>query len=1101
MHLEWLNVSEYASIDVFGSNAKMTPIKAKFLDKIMAPKSEFYDGNGIQRRYGAKSTISQHMGIDLQGTLFNPKTGKMERYGEIMLPDDVGMESISFGKKPFDVRVINNKNNEIKTAKEVFFEKMTGDVEAQWNAIETSSRPLKSLFDAFETSTLKNHDIAVATMRYPRTRPNDLMFLRLKGFVDAKSGNQAIVNAFDVFNIFEGDYDIDAVDYFWGGSKSFADNIIRQQKVFVPTADVSRATEVLPDIEFSPSNIRVTNRSWGELFSNKRAMSGIRGLVQATSALVKHVDNIAAKQADGRKVLLRNPNVKKGKEGYWEVEMDWDNTDYHLRTALEGQILLDATNPDPSMLNTVRRWRFDSLFPEYSSGKTLSKDDFYSVDSKGVKTYYPDRLTGFIRGKKESSNEYADYRARLFRRFEYEMVDGVLTKVEKDLWFNDKQHIQKIMRQYSQLLEVTPGRKVHTMGNSKSASYDDMLTRSQKYFTYANNFADNMFKSMYYKQEFDQVAGKSKYVNQGNAALNINAKEFQEMYNSKPKTYTNKDGQEIKAKFGHEPTTTPFPKALIQNMQKIAKGESGGIVERMLYTIYDMDPLNALSADTKVLTNKSYRRELEFTYELLNNPDFNVAEMTDAMPKLLYSVGKDVGMLKRLKTQAAMTAKNTYGKAKVSKLRKLNQDIYALEQKLGPLLTKEYKKSKKSRDIGKFDIVEIQNDRDVINGTVHYYTLNHLVKSFQAENPGKMKQDLIDLRTFIGKNYGNLIELHGLGYKRRSMYSAETREMLSETKTSKQIELTAEEMLSKGTREHGLAFLLNFAMPSVSSIQNKVGVFNGNVMPIAAYGSGNYSRAIRWLLKAKSNRLPGGENILGTQQVESLLRHWAEIDFTWRRFFSGRSKHLPLDITEMNKLLSYGAPKFDWKMNSMFSKLTDIQINKPVDEFNPFGMGRKYDAQMQFYRSLANADRGVQSVDFGKGLDVMSYTNQLMMENGYMTPAKHLALMADVSQKLGPIAKKVFPNQIDVNTGEVKPLRPFDMLSNPVYAMLGSGMGTFGGGLSLDPWNAMGSYGQMSAKKMINQVIDIKNTNKNHWFEAYNQKDIRQDINKKPEDC
>ena len=1103
MHMEWLNLSEYASIDVFGSNAKMTPIKAQFIDKVMAPKSEFYDGNGILRRYGAKSTISQHMGIDLKGTLFNPKTGKIERYGEIMLPDDVGMESISFGKKPFDVRVVNTKTNEIRTAKEVFMELMPKGTakELLWSKIESHTEPLKELFRQFESGFLKDYDIVISTMRYPRTRPNDLMFLRLKGFVDPRSGNQAIVNSFDVFNIFEGDYDIDAVDYFWAGSKAFTDNIIRQQKVFVPTADVSNAKEVLPDVEFSPRNVRATNNAWGELFSNKRAMANIRGLVQATSALVKHVDNIAAVQADGRKVLLRNPNVKKGQEGYWEVEMDWNNADFHLRQALEGQILLDATNPDPAMLNTVRRWRYDMLFPEYSSGKTLSKDDFYSVDRNGVKTYYPDRLAGFINGKKDNSNEYADYRVRLFRRFEYEMVDGVLTKVEKDLRAIDKKEIQTIMRQYSQLLEVTPGRKVHTGGTSKTASYDDMLSRSQKYFTYANNFVDKLFKSTYYSQEYDPMTEKTNYIYQGNPAIKVNAKDMQEYYNPKPREYVDSKGNRQQAKFLVDPTTNPFPRAVVENFRKIARGESGGIVERMLHTIYDMDPLNALSSDTKVLTNRGYRQEQQLAYELLNNPDFDVSRMTDIMPKLLYNVKKDVSTLNSLKYDAARLAKNRYMKNKVSKLRALNQEIYKLEQKLNGLMTAEYKKTRRTKDLAKFDIVEIQNDRDVINGTVHYYTLSHLVKSFQPTNPGKMKEDLIALRTFIGKNYGNLTELHGLGYRRKSMYTAETRESLSNTKTSKQIELTAEEMLTKGVNEHGITFLLNFAMPSTSAIQNKVGVFNGNVMPIAAYGSGNYSRAIRWLLKARSRRLPGANDAMDLTQIDNLLRHWAEIDFTWRRFFSGRSKHLPLDVTEMNKLLSYGAPKFDWKMNKMFSNYTDIQINKPVDEFNPFGMGRRYDMQMQFYRSLANADRGVKAIDFGEGLDILSYTNQLMMENGYMTPTKHLALMGDVTQRLGSISKKVFPSQVDVNTGEVKQLRPFDMLNNPIYAMLGSGYGKFGSGLSLDPWNAMSQYNQISAKKMMNQVIDMKNAKQNEWRNSYFEKDVRQDINKKAEDC
>lgn len=92
---------------------------------------------------------------------------------------------------------------------------------------------------------------------------------------------------------------------------------------------------------------------------------------------------------------MRNPNVKEGENGYWEVEMDWNNGDFHLRQAFEGQILLDATSPDPNILNSVRNWRYDFLFPKYSSGKTLAKEDFVREDG----SYNTTGLRDFINGK------------------------------------------------------------------------------------------------------------------------------------------------------------------------------------------------------------------------------------------------------------------------------------------------------------------------------------------------------------------------------------------------------------------------------------------------------------------------------------------------------------------------------------------------------------------------------------------------------------------------------------------------------------------------------------------------------------------------------
>jgi hypothetical protein len=291
-------------------------------------------------------------------------------------------------------------------------------------------------------------------------------------------------------------------------------------------------------------------------------------------------------------------------------------------------------------------------------------------------------------------------------------------------------------------------------------------------------------------------------------------------------------------------------------------------------------------------------------------------------------------------------------------------------------------------------------------------------------------------------------------------------------------------------------------MPSVASMQNKVGVFNGNVMPVAVKPTGNYARVVRWLLKGHAGLLPKGiYEKTPRKHFTQMLKGLAEVDFVWRRFFSGQSQHLPLEATEVNKLLTYGAPKWHWKMNSLFDKYTDRSFDKPVDEFNPFGMGRKYDMNIQFFRALSNVDRAINGNEFEQGASVLSYTNQLMMENGYMTPQKHLALMADVSQKLGPVMNKVFPSQIDVNTGQVQPLKPFDMLNNPIYALLGGGTGLTGSGLSLDPWRAMNKYEQNSVNKMMKQVKDMRKADNRVWEEAYFEKDIRKDINKTPEDC
>ena len=64
-------------------------------------------------------------------------------------------------------------------------------------------------------------------LRYPRTRPNDFTLLRIKEFLKKDAGNQLILNPMDVWQVFEGDYDVDMGDAFWAGTKEMIDHSIR----------------------------------------------------------------------------------------------------------------------------------------------------------------------------------------------------------------------------------------------------------------------------------------------------------------------------------------------------------------------------------------------------------------------------------------------------------------------------------------------------------------------------------------------------------------------------------------------------------------------------------------------------------------------------------------------------------------------------------------------------------------------------------------------------------------------------------------------------------------------------------------------------------
>ena len=87
--------------------------------------------------------------------------------------------------------------------------------------------------------------------------------------------------------------------------------------------------------------------------------------------------------------------------------IDWDNADFHLRQALEGQLILDMSSPDFNILGKHKKdWRENTLFPRFSEGKTLSKDNFINADG----TYNTSNLRSFINGKKTRDGQFKDHR-------------------------------------------------------------------------------------------------------------------------------------------------------------------------------------------------------------------------------------------------------------------------------------------------------------------------------------------------------------------------------------------------------------------------------------------------------------------------------------------------------------------------------------------------------------------------------------------------------------------------------------------------------------------------------------------------------------------
>ena len=127
-------------------------------------------------------------------------------------------------------------------------------------------------------------------------------------------------------------------------------------------------------------------------------------------------------------------------------------------------------------------------------------------------------------------------------------------------------------------------------------------------------------------------------------------------------------------------------------------------------------------------------------------------------------------------------------------------------------------------------------------------------------------------------------------------------------------------------------------------------------------------------------------------------------------------------------------------------------------------MGSKYNNSFQFLRSVYEA-AGDRTVSFDKFEKKFSYIHQIMAENGGLDPLVHMSVMRDISKQLGPhVLETVFPSQVDIKSGKVKPLYSMSMQKNPIFAFLGSGQMN---GLGMK-WKPEGQFNQYRLNYMDN---------------------------------
>jgi hypothetical protein len=1089
---------DHAIPDIFGDNFVMNLLKKKYIDPIIKPSSE-YQENGVLYRYGGQAPMIQDMKIEnynLEPTLVS-KTGKILQHGEIILPNDVRNQPIEFPGKDLDVNVIS-KNGLIQTAREYYFTKFKNEkieesiIEESWNYIVGSAEPLGTLHDIIKDMSKGDWQVGVATVRYPRTRQNDLIFLRVKDFLHKDFGEAVIVNKFDVLNVQEGDYDSDVSNFFWGVNRGMRDHMRKAGEKWLHTISEKSFPNnpKMPAISLLTNDASSNERKWNQYDSNRRVVDKIgKGLVQRNGKLVNFIRSIARKEATERNGVaydeyilyerqLKNESYKS------KLIVDWDLTSWHERIAWEGQQMLDYVKGlDSDLFESTDSYRWGTLLP--SRNKSVGREHF--LDNNGQ--FSSSKARNYRYQSEEGSPGKSNKKIRIFRRYIQEK-DGRWE--EADLTRADRELLKLLMKRHNRFLAI--GGEANIEGRRKTPNYQETIDISKEYFEFfsEDNISDNLYRGVRDAKEYNDKSGDyDTPVFKSTTSSELDSYFNQYEYESPGyKKYARKARKE--GEFVDPPRTSDMrawykeknvlDKSVMENLIALGKGDFGTPLERSMYEFYRTNPLQT-GKDKYILRGDLYAKYMELEQRLMGDDHLQMDEIGQMMPVIVNDLNIAAAQIKAINWTMYNVNNDTRQKwtTKKIKLEALEASKKKAESKIWDLLPAEYKKDRKNKNLPTLKFVEISGEREQIRALTQSWLTNYITKDFELKDGSnfRMTKDIqngIRLYKDLWKEYyGNtLTEPYGP----RTILDVTQRRTRIEQKDPTEIQQDIENMLIKLYNDYDELAIWKFAAPDYVSRPSKemfVGIWNGNVTNMVTKPSKRFSLAIKFFEKVAAKRLEGIKDIdESAVSSERLLNMITRMYSTTHNYFHKNINSIPKDDIEFFGRMEKFAPDMPYFMQSMFRKYSEIKFNKQQNEYNPFSLGQRKNGKMDFFRRLFIASG--QEDMFTEYTEGLSKLSQLSIENELMHPMKYMSIMRNIESKANEVMEKVFTSTMDIQTGKEYPIPSSAFSNNPIYILLG-GSKAKKYGYSLNSARNFTSYQKDMFKRLFdqgNQVLESK---------------------------
>lgn len=917
------------------------------------------DNDGQNKRYGGQSYLVQGLSSFNDNTASRllptlvDENGKMLMRGEIALPNHERTSTLS-DLEGRGIRIVDNEK--VFTLKELFndyVEKADFDVDPKEEQRLMDVLSKSTLEDVYYTLKIMSGDVGtkyqlgIISRRNPRTRPNDITLLGLAGFVDEGYGNSSMINSMDVANIYEGDYDADKIDYFFAHNDYFFDHIKRSSSHFVQAIDPSNL-EMPRKFTFALNPGQSSETIQNEVGAARSYKKAI-GMVQKTPRELNYLDNLSNKNwhetdAENLSDFIRTDdqgNVQgpgllfKNAKGE-AITIDYRNIDFFMRSALEMQYIVDgAGDLNPEIAADIFAWKDDFLFPKLLKSKKPS--NFSNRDAQE------------IQNNKGSNND--GQRVRIFQKL-VKGDDGRWKESDLDLTEAEKAIIKQFISEYSDLLQITGKENYSESGEAQRIDFDSFINGAEKFTGFNKNLKHSIWKNLTDKR----VLSGSDYT------------ELKEIFGWNP---AKKDKKKKYQKAKYYLNNEPF-EAIQQQATGISKGENGSYIDRLAVKIARSDLFK--KSDRSILDDQMDIID-DWYQELMSNSNIQDADTFNRrLVGQVLDVNKKIGTIRYLTKKIKYIENSNYNyKWKNDNIKKLKYVINKLKTEVQEEYGRQNIWKLKPEEIDKIEFVNLENDPDLKDSTIHYNTVQSLLKteligasrydSFYDTLNKAGRKDLKLLKSLRSKIYGDnslIKEIAEFGDK--SVLSTRDIEILSKYDVDSFYDWQMQ-FLNTKIREHGIEFLMAFMSPSTN--RKRVGVYKNRAVSIPYVDSSRYRLGVRFLTDIVYGKRRVHEDFTDSgvfdeavekdikDSTKMLLETLTRAESHYYKFFNGM--HTLRRASEVNRD-RYGLAKFDpyldrkiksyeqfsWVRNNMPYNTMSIVNNSVIDFYKNLyeGLGR-----------------------------------------------------------------------------------------------------------------------------------------------------------------